>query len=137
MCGTCAGTTATCTSCKAPSKYPIFREYACVDECGKGFYFDIDQLQCFRCHHGCDDCYGPGSTQCYACADNYFNQDGKCTTYCSKGLTQDSTTKVCQRKNSTQCSSTCKTCSLTTSYCLTCDSTKLQSVLDTPKGTCI
>lgn len=99
VCGSCAGTTATCTSCKVPSKYPVFREQACVDDCGKGYFFDQDQLQCFKCHHGCDDCYGPGRHQCYSCADNYYNQDGNCLPYCSKGLIQDETLRQCINSN--------------------------------------
>ena len=44
VCGSCAGTTATCTSCKIPSKYPLFRDYSCVDTCGNGYFFDENNL---------------------------------------------------------------------------------------------
>lgn len=64
VCGSCAGTNSTCTSCNVPSKYPIFRDYQCVDTCGKGFYFDRPNLQCIQCHHSCSECFGPGNNQC-------------------------------------------------------------------------
>ncbi|CDW89223.1 UNKNOWN [Stylonychia lemnae] len=137
VCGSCAGTTATCTTCKNPSKYPIFRNYACVDNCGDGYFFDVNNLQCVQCHHGCSKCSGQGNNQCFSCSTGYFMEDGQCVPYCTKGLIEDTINSQCRQSNSSLCDSNCQTCSLTSNFCLTCKQNSNFPILDTSAGKCI
>jgi hypothetical protein len=95
VCGSCAGTTTTCTSCAMGSKYPVWKRNTCVASCSDGFFFDLHSKSCYDCHHACSTCWGPGNNRCYGCARGYTMNDGNCTDFCPTGFRADEETKRC------------------------------------------
>jgi len=129
VCGACAGTNSTCTSCQAPSSFPLLEETQCVDSCDPGFFFSSSAMRCFQCSHACETCHGPGQ-QCMRCAQGYFRVDGACLQYCPQATV--AVDRECV--GSAPCSAGCRTCSVTPSYCLSCNAS---TVLDPSTGRCI
>jgi proprotein convertase subtilisin/kexin type 6 len=137
VCGSCAGTNATCTTCIIPSKYPLYKDYQCVDSCGSGYFFDQDNLRCFQCSHTCQECYGPGDGACLRCAAGYFLEDGVCRAFCSKNLREDLTQRACVTAYLARCEKPCLSCSQDPSFCLSCDPKSIYPLYDPSTGRCL
>ena len=137
VCGTCSGTNSTCTTCLAPSKYPLFKDGKCVDTCSAGFFFDQVNLRCVQCSHACENCHKPGDKGCLRCADGYLMEDGVCKAWCSKTMLVNPIARTCVSSYKERCSSKCLTCSLAADYCLSCDQKSNYPVLDRATGKCI
>ncbi|KCV69245.1 serine/threonine protein kinase [Fonticula alba] len=70
-CSPCSANCTTCTSvanCTACSTGHHLLDGACVDQCPSGtFDADTAPAQCLACHPLCQECAGPGSSDCTAC----------------------------------------------------------------------
>ncbi|KAL4504946.1 hypothetical protein ABPG73_021793, partial [Tetrahymena malaccensis] len=120
-CATCNGPTSassnscqpcfsSCQRCTGPSADEClgcpqglyFKELACVDKCGDGYF--LNQDKCSQCHPSCKNCLGAGSDSCTECPDILAKYDSKCLSECPKGTyLLQSTSKECL-----QCSNSCQ-----------------------------
>ena len=133
-CGKCAGTTSTCVSCKIPSGTPLLLSRTCADSCGtSNFLFSSFCLPCFD--ENCEECVNHKKNSCTKCKSGYIMSDGQCTASCSTGTKEEG--GLCVNEDSTKCASTCKTCSESTDFCLTCDTSGTFSFLKSGYGECV
>lgn len=86
----------------------------CITECPKkGFYSDIINRICIFCPDNCEVCLEDGT--CSVCKLNYFNDDGRCVSFCPYNKYSDSL-YICQF-----CEDICLTCDYSSEiHCLSC-----------------
>ncbi|KAL4476414.1 hypothetical protein ABPG74_010147, partial [Tetrahymena malaccensis] len=99
-CQRCTGPSA--DECLGCPQGLYFKELACVDKCGDGYF--LNQDKCSQCHPSCKNCLGAGSDSCTECPDILAKYDSKCLSECPKGTyLLQSTSKECL-----QCSNSCQ-----------------------------
>ncbi|XP_062845264.1 proprotein convertase subtilisin/kexin type 5 [Trichomycterus rosablanca] len=85
----------------------FLHEARCVSMCPDGFYKDIQQGVCGRCHLDCELCHGPGHNNCDTCTNpDSTLTSGECVPPCPSHTYRDTRSEECM-----VCHGTCQTCS--------------------------
>lgn len=91
-CETCDAS-GNCTSC--PSNFEMGLEGKnCYFNCPEGYYYNVTDQSCKRCHKSCQDCVGPEDNQCNKCLSIGINpslSNGVCLYQCSNSTFLDKT----------------------------------------------
>jgi proprotein convertase subtilisin/kexin type 5 len=129
QCAICNSVCATCTSlnvcqsCQSVNGIAYFLNgTTCTATCPSNQFGQLSNYHCVACTDGCATCFGAGLSSCYSCgvssgSVNYYLIYGTdiCSQTCPDGQYANSTSFLCLL-----CSGSCKTCSATPTYCLTC-----------------
>ncbi|EAR88128.2 zinc finger lsd1 subclass family protein (macronuclear) [Tetrahymena thermophila SB210] len=102
-CQSCSGPSA--NECLECSSGTYFKEQACVDKCGDGYF--INQDKCSKCHPSCKNCQGDNIDQCTECQNLLIKYNSKCLSDCPQGTyLMQNTQKQCLSCNNS-CLSNC------------------------------
>ncbi|KAI1904468.1 hypothetical protein AGOR_G00005950 [Albula goreensis] len=111
--GTCRRCAAHCDvcadahSCYRCSFLYLLLDGVCKASCPDGYYEDLDQGRCVRCHPTCTTCLGPQLDDCETCSALYPKlYEGTCSEECPVDTYYEPTAGECQ-----ECDRTCMGCS--------------------------
>lgn len=120
-CATCITNAFTCLSCTSTTFLNSLTS-TCVSNtnCPSNTYADTLSNKCLSCDVSCNNCVS-SSTNCLLCSTGYIieyqNATFKnCTNRCPAGTVNDTVNNLGCR-----CETQCKTCSVSTSNCISCD----------------
>ena len=83
-CATCsASDDVSCLTCSAESRFPVFQESKCLQECHTGRFPDTAG-ECQVCHEECHACSGKNADQCTACQGTVL-LGSACVVVCPSG----------------------------------------------------
>ncbi|XP_064168245.1 proprotein convertase subtilisin/kexin type 5 [Anguilla rostrata] len=106
-CGAHCDACADARSCYRCSFLYLLLDGACKASCPEGFFEDLDQGRCVRCHPTCATCSGPLPDDCEACSALYPKlYEGTCLEACPAGTYYETAAGECQ-----ECDQTCAECS--------------------------
>ncbi|XP_072564200.1 proprotein convertase subtilisin/kexin type 5b isoform X2 [Paramormyrops kingsleyae] len=104
-CLTCSGPQAfACRSCRSDMRLDNHGHCVFSTECPLRTYMD-QEGRCLQCHAICQQCLGPGKSQCLSCNEGHFLLNRTCVEQCPAGFYEDMEQRLCER-----CHQSCASC---------------------------